>query len=73
MGCSGSKGTGGGKDDPGGRGRARVRGRRRPLDQVRVQAGTELDVALRLRGEDVLWVEVDEDGTATLILAARAS
>ncbi len=66
--------SGGGKDKPGGAcgaasGTARPRKRKLrpcPPDVVRVPAGTDLDVAARVRGVDFFWVDFEEDGSALL-------
>ncbi len=65
--------NGGGKDKPGGvrevAGGARPRKRKLrpcPPDVVRVPAGTDLDVAARVRGVDFFWVDFEEDGSALL-------
>ena len=68
-------GHGNGNDDgggPGGMRRKAPRARRMPSELVRLPAGADLGLATRLYGADIMWADVEADGSMTVMFPGRA-
>ena len=48
------------------------RARRMPSELVRLPAGADLGLATRLYGADIMWADVEADGSMTVMFPGRA-
>ena len=57
---------------PGAKGAKARRARRLPSELVRLPAGADLGLATRLYGADIMWADVEADGSMTVMFPGRA-